>query len=99
MRFEETQFPAEAERQLIRDGAKPLGAFVCRDSRNVVFVLLSDDPSGPEGAFEKHASVSASTNGTRRWPLRAELFQAAIAVGKNLDSGEVHRGKGGVVRS
>jgi hypothetical protein len=56
-------------------------AMVWRWGHHVAFATVSDDPSGPNGEFERHLSVSASSAGERREPKPGELRYAAEAIG------------------
>jgi len=84
-------FPDEAATEIIVRGGKPVCAKVFEDGSRMIVVMVSDDPSGPKGQMERHASVSARTRAGRRMPSGAEVAAALEAV-EMLD-GEQTTGK------
>jgi hypothetical protein len=94
MGFKIVTFPPESEREIVKQGGKPVMAMCYKRKPNIVFMLVSDDPSGEGGAIERHASVSASTMGVMRQPSDRELSKAAKAAGFSVGECSFHRGKG-----
>lgn len=81
MRFVERDMPMEFIESVKNAGGEPLKAMVYCRGNDTVVMLLSRDPSGPNGEIENHVSVSASTSGLRRVPLMGEIRGSAIAGG------------------
>lgn len=84
-RFVECDFPQPAKDRLIEVGAKPLKAIVLDEDNHRVVGILSEGPSGENGAMELHLSVSASTRTIgRHMPTLQEVKQAAEAAGLDM---------------
>lgn len=94
--YVECEFPATVLEALASVGSEPLSAIAwCRENRRA-FAMLTRDPSGPDGALERHASVSASARGVGRCdPDADEVHQAIAALG--LTYGEFECSMGGMV--
>ena len=83
--YVECEFPQKTRDLLIANGSKPIKAMVWERDNRIAYALLSEDPSGENGAFEKHLSVSASTETQgRRMPTFEELEEAAKAVSLDM---------------
>lgn len=96
-KYVQCEFPEEASASLIASGAKPIKAIVWLRSDRVAYGMLSDDPSGDNGEIERHLSVSASSRGIgRRMPTGAEVYEAAKAVGMDIEKCDISKHKLGV---
>ena len=62
-----------------------MSAHVWHKGVKVVAIVVSDDPSGPGGAMEEHASISASTMAKRRMPSPTEVQHAIAELGWAAD--------------
>lgn len=88
--FVDVPFPAPAAAHIRRNGGRPLMAKQGHIGDVCLWVLVSDDPSGPNGAIERHASVSARTQQYRFMPTQEHVRAALWAVG--MDGAEVSEG-------
>ena len=88
--FEDVPFPAIAAEFICRCGGKPIMAKQGHIGEVCVWVLLSDDPSGPGGKIERHASISARTKTQRIMPTTEHVRAALSAVG--MDDAAVPEG-------
>lgn len=61
-------------------GGVPVKMVLGESGQNRVAVIVSHDPSGPNHSKEFHASISASSSGTRREPTAEEI----LSVGQKL---------------
>lgn len=91
-RFVECPFPDQVKVALMTYGGMPMQAVVWKRPDDVAYGMLSFEPCGENGEFQKHLSVSASSRGKgRRWPTDDEVTGAAFAVGLQLTECEVLR--------
>lgn len=89
--FVDVPFPATAAEHIRRAGGRPLMAKQGHIGEVLVWVLVSDDPSGPNGEVERHASVSARTRWYRFMPTTEHVRAALSAVG--MDEARVLEGE------
>lgn len=82
MYWQKEDWPKPAADQVRRMGGEPIEAWTTQNHQTGITlqVLLSHDPSGEGGAIERHASVSASTNGVMRQPSPFEVADALNCV-------------------
>jgi hypothetical protein len=92
LQFREVEFPAMAKAMIRSSGGNPLRAFIARRGADCVSVLVSDDPSGDDGAVERHASIGAMTGEKSRRPTVGELT-AALHFLEIPETAEVEMGR------
>ena len=91
-RFVECPFPETVRLSLISQGGMPMKAVLWKRQNDVAYGMLSFEPCGDNGEFQKHLSISASSRDEgRRMPTDEEVTAAADACGLQLSECEVLR--------
>lgn len=86
MEFVRSDVPASIAMELTQRGQEPVCVYLGDGGEDRLVVIVSRDPSGPAGAWELHASISASSYGKRRVPSPVEIEN----VTKLLDMDPTH---------
>lgn len=79
--FHDVDFPLTFATNLMKEGGKPVKAMVRTRMPNIVALLVSDDPSGPDNSEVRHLSISCSTYGMTRNPTAGEMIAALFEIG------------------
>ena len=98
MQFVEDQFPPSVAESIRQTGGKPIKSMGYAHQGKAVYVMLCEEPSGHNGAMERHASISASYRGVRQWPSIEDIEQACLAVGMPIDP-QIAKGQGMVIHA
>lgn len=81
MQWKEQPVLKSVAKLITRNGGVPIKMLRGTDGADMLAVIVSHDPSGPNHSREFHASLSASSYGTRRPPRSEEWTQVARFLG------------------
>ncbi len=81
MTFHEIEFPAPLRHYIESHGGRCVQCLQAFDGATMVSVIVADEPSRDDGSLERHVSVAAIDNETRRGPTKSEFRKALKAAG------------------